>query len=122
MFLTYAVRRMPSGLAAARTPNRPMTALPNSTLINHILNEERFTMHLSHLPRPQQPFLKLVLLILLAIILGACGASAPAASTAAAKTPVSIQLAWTHEYSSASFYAAEKNGHFAAQNLAVQLD
>jgi NitT/TauT family transport system substrate-binding protein len=35
---------------------------------------------------------------------------------------VSIQLAWTHEYSSASFYAAEKNGHFAAQNLDVRLD
>jgi NitT/TauT family transport system substrate-binding protein len=35
---------------------------------------------------------------------------------------VSIQLAWVHEYSSASFYAAEKNGHYAAQKLDVRLD
>jgi NitT/TauT family transport system substrate-binding protein len=66
--------------------------------------------------------LTLVPLIMTIVALSACGVNTPAASTAAPKTPVSIQLAWTHEYSSASFYAAEKNGHFAAQNLDVRLD
>jgi NitT/TauT family transport system substrate-binding protein len=54
--------------------------------------------------------------------MSACGLGTPAAGTTAPKTPVSIQLAWMHEYSSASFYAAEKNGHFAAQNLDVRLE
>lgn len=79
-------------------------------------------MHPNHLPWSRQTFLTIALLIVTTIVLSACGASTPAASTAAPKTPVSIQLAWTHEYSSASFYAAEKNGHFAAQNLDVRLD
>jgi NitT/TauT family transport system substrate-binding protein len=30
-------------------------------------------------------------------------------------------MAWVHEYSSAGYYAAEHNGHFAAQNLEVRL-
>jgi NitT/TauT family transport system substrate-binding protein len=79
-------------------------------------------MRLSHPSRPHQFILTLVALIVTTLVLSACGAGAPAASPAAPKTPVSIQLAWTHEYSSASFYAAEKNGHFAAQNLDVRLD
>ena len=79
-------------------------------------------MHPNHLPWSRQTFLTIALLIVTTIVLSACGANTPAASTAAPKTPVSIQLAWTHEYSSASFYAAEKNGHFAAQNLGVRLD
>jgi NitT/TauT family transport system substrate-binding protein len=94
----------------------------HSVFINHILNEERFTMHLSHHPRSHRLFLTLMSLLMTVIVLNACGANTPAASTAAPQTPVSIQLAWTHEYSSASFYAAEKNGHFAAQNLDVRLD
>jgi NitT/TauT family transport system substrate-binding protein len=60
-------------------------------------------------------------LIVTAMVVSACGA-APATQTATPKTPVSVQLAWVHEYSSASFYAAEKNGHFAAQNLDVRLE
>jgi NitT/TauT family transport system substrate-binding protein len=76
----------------------------------------------SHLSRPHQLFLTLVALIVTTIVLNACAADAPAASPAAPKASASIQLAWTHEYSSASFYAAEKNGHFAAQNLDVRLD
>jgi NitT/TauT family transport system substrate-binding protein len=79
-------------------------------------------MHLSHSLRAHRLFLTLVSLVMTIVVLSACSANAPAASTSAPKTPASIQLAWTHEYSSASFYAAEKNGHFAAQNLDVRLD
>jgi NitT/TauT family transport system substrate-binding protein len=79
-------------------------------------------MHPSHRPRSRQTLLTMALLIVTAIVMSACGASTPAAATAVPKTPVSIQLAWLHEYSSASFYAAEKNGHFAAQNLDVRLE
>jgi NitT/TauT family transport system substrate-binding protein len=32
----------------------------------------------------------------------------------------SIQFTWTHEYIFAPFYAAEKNGHFAEQNLEME--
>src|SRR5690242_7000572 len=79
-------------------------------------------MHLSHSPRSHRLFLTLMSAAMIIVALSACGANAPVASTSAPKTPASIQLAWTHEYSSASFYAAEKNGHFAAQNLDVRLD
>jgi NitT/TauT family transport system substrate-binding protein len=79
-------------------------------------------MHLDHLTRSRQTFLTMALLIVTAIVMSACGAGTPTAATTGPKTPVSIQLAWVHEYSSASFYAAEKNGHFAAQNLDVRLE
>ncbi len=79
-------------------------------------------MHLSHLLRAPRLFLTLVSAITTAIVLSACGANTPAANPPVPPASVSIQLAWTHEYSSASFYAAEKNGHFAAQNLNVRLD
>jgi NitT/TauT family transport system substrate-binding protein len=53
-------------------------------------------------------------------LLAACGAPAPRAE-APPKTEVRIQLSWVHEYSSAGFYAAEKNDRYAGQNLAVQM-
>jgi len=59
---------------------------------------------------------------MVAMLLASCGVGNSSTTTAAPKTPVRIQLAWVHEYSSASFYAAEKNGHFAAQNLDVSLE
>lgn len=64
----------------------------------------------------------LTLLLLVGVLLAGCG-GAPAAPTTTSVAPaaVSLQLSWTHEYSSAMFYAAEKNGHFAAQNLQVSL-
>jgi NitT/TauT family transport system substrate-binding protein len=98
--------------------------MPNSPAVVRTFHptKERFAMHPIHLPRSHQTRLTVALLIVTTIVLSACGASTPAASTVAPKTPASIQLAWTHEYSSASFYAAEKNGHFAAQNLDVRLD
>jgi NitT/TauT family transport system substrate-binding protein len=79
-------------------------------------------MHLAHLLRSRQTPLTMAFLIVASIVVSACGAGAPSAATAVPKTQVSIQLAWVHEYSSASFYAAEKNGHFAAQNLDVRLE
>jgi NitT/TauT family transport system substrate-binding protein len=59
--------------------------------------------------------------MLTTIALAACAASRPAATPAEPPTSISVQLGWVHEYSSAGFYAAEKNGHFAEQNLAVRL-
>jgi NitT/TauT family transport system substrate-binding protein len=55
------------------------------------------------------------------LVLAGCGTTPQAATTAPEKTNVSIQLSWIHEYSSAPFYAAEKNSHFAEQGLEVQL-
>jgi NitT/TauT family transport system substrate-binding protein len=49
--------------------------------------------------------------------MAACGA----ASTPTPPTTVRYQMGWTHDYSSAGFYDAEKNGHFAEQNLNVTL-
>jgi NitT/TauT family transport system substrate-binding protein len=36
-------------------------------------------------------------------------------------TTVRLQMDWVHEYSVASFYAAEKNGHFAANNITIEM-
>ncbi|GAB4579029.1 MAG: ABC transporter substrate-binding protein [Anaerolineales bacterium] len=58
-------------------------------------------------------------LILLSFSLVACQ-PAPEVPTAE-KDNISVQLGWIHEYSSAGVYAAEKNGHFSAQNLNVTL-
>lgn len=59
------------------------------------------------------------ILLVASLVLAACGGGVSPASTA--KDKVSVQLAWTHEYSYASLYAAEKNGHFAKENLEVSL-
>jgi NitT/TauT family transport system substrate-binding protein len=61
----------------------------------------------------------LVLLLLCCAVMG-CSALAPT-PTPVASTPVRVQLAWIHEYSSSGFYAAELNKHFAEQNLQVSL-
>lgn len=60
-------------------------------------------------------------LLLAGLLLAGCSVPAAPAATSVAPAAVSLQLSWTHEYSSAMFYAAEKNGHFAAQNLQVSL-
>jgi NitT/TauT family transport system substrate-binding protein len=72
--------------------------------------------------RSRSALLAITLLSMVAMLLASCGVGSSSTTTAAPKTPVRIQLAWVHEYSSASFYAAEKNGHFAAQNLDVSLE
>lgn len=68
---------------------------------------------------PEWPIITLVLL--LAYTLAACGSPQPTAPPAAPPSSVRIQLGWVHEFSSAGFYAAEKNGHFAEHNLTATL-
>lgn len=59
---------------------------------------------------------------LLIVLLVACTTKKDKEKTATPQADaVTIQLSWVHEYSSSPFYAAEKNGHFARQNLTVQL-
>lgn len=63
--------------------------------------------------------LALVLLCVIPTLAGCAAGSRNVQATSA--TPVSVQLSWTHEYSSAGFYTAEKNGHFARAGLDVHL-
>lgn len=60
-------------------------------------------------------------LLLIAVFSVACSPRSGSTPTPSPKDTISIQLSWVHEYSSAPFYAAEKNGHFAEQNLQVSL-
>src|SRR5690242_17460596 len=69
----------------------------------------------------RQWWLTLTLALLTAALLAACAQSNSATAPATPRTPVNIQLGWVHEYSSSGFYAAEKNGHFAEQNIAATL-
>jgi NitT/TauT family transport system substrate-binding protein len=62
------------------------------------------------------------ILWLAAVALALAGCSAGGQGQVHDKTKVSVQLSWVHEYSSAAFYAAEKNGHFAQQDLDVRLE
>src|SRR5436190_96022 len=50
-------------------------------------------------------------------------ACSPAANTptTAPKESINYQMGWVHEYSSAPFYMAVANGHYAAENLDVKL-
>jgi NitT/TauT family transport system substrate-binding protein len=75
------------------------------------------------MPRPTDRlrYALLPLLLVALSILAAC-ASQPAAAPAGPKQATSIQLAWTHEYSSAGFYAAEKHGYFDAAGLDVRIE
>lgn len=65
----------------------------------------------------------LVCLILAGLLaLTACGNGAKGSETSSADmTQVTIQLAWTHEYFAAGFYAANESGHFSDRNLEVTL-
>ena len=65
----------------------------------------------------------LVFLLCIAALLAVtgCGTEGTTEGKTESKTPVSIQMAWVHEYSAAGLYAAEKNGHNAEQGLDVTL-
>ena len=63
--------------------------------------------------------LALVLLCAAALLAGCATGSGNVQATSA--IPVNVQLSWTHEYSSAGFYTAEKNGHFDREGLDVHL-
>jgi len=56
-------------------------------------------------------------LMMLILFSGCASANSPTEPTIS----VSVQLAWTHDYSAAGFYSAELNGHFAEENLKVTL-
>jgi NitT/TauT family transport system substrate-binding protein len=54
-------------------------------------------------------------------LLGCTGQTGSQPANAAAADELSLQTAWFHEYSSAWWFAAEKGGHFAEENLHMQL-
>jgi NitT/TauT family transport system substrate-binding protein len=56
----------------------------------------------------------LPVLILLAVLSSACGQ--PATPTL---TPITVQLAWTHQAQFAGMYVADQKGYYAAEGLAV---
>lgn len=58
--------------------------------------------------------------IMFALLLTACSSDTNIQATAP-KVQLNFQMGWVHEYSSAGIYTAEKNGHFAVQNLEVHL-
>jgi NitT/TauT family transport system substrate-binding protein len=63
----------------------------------------------------RKDFFRLVLgLICLTIMMSACGQPA-----VPALTPISVQLLWTHNATFSGFYAADQEGFYAAEGLAV---
>lgn len=60
--------------------------------------------------------------ILTVALLVGCGPQQAAVPTLLPPSELSIQLGWTYDYSLAGFFSAEKNNHFAAQNLKVKLE
>src|SRR5690349_1097194 len=68
-------------------------------------------------------FFLLGMLVITTVVVSACGTTAAPTvePTAVPLTDVSVQMAWTHEYSSAPLYTAVNNGHFAEQGLNVNL-
>jgi len=62
---------------------------------------------------------RLILLLCAALIaVASCGSTA---TPSASLTPVTVQLAWTHGAQFAGLYAADQNGYYAAEGLAVRL-
>ena len=59
----------------------------------------------------------LLVLGVLALALTGAGCAKPTPPP----TPVTVQLAWTHQAQFAGFYAADQNGDYAAENLAATL-
>jgi NitT/TauT family transport system substrate-binding protein len=57
-----------------------------------------------------------ILVTLMAVPLFSC---APKAKPTAPLTPITVQLAWTHQSSFAGLYAADQNGYYAEEGLAV---
>lgn len=61
-------------------------------------------------------------MLLLCLVITGCGGAAAPTPTSEPPDEITFQLSWTHEYSSAGFYLAEVNGHFAKENLKVTLE
>ena len=62
----------------------------------------------------------IILALTVSIIIAGCSTAAPTA-TPIPMTEIDFQMSWVHEYSAAGYYFSEKNGHFADQNLKVNL-
>ncbi|MCU0482599.1 MAG: ABC transporter substrate-binding protein [Anaerolineae bacterium] len=62
-----------------------------------------------------------VVLITLLASLAGCNGNATPTPTPQPAEDVIFQLSWTHEYSSSGLYMAVENGHFAGQNLNVNI-
>lgn len=77
-------------------------------------------MQFNHQLKHKSSILITILSIIVALGLAGCGSDSGGQSSGP-KTQVTVQMAWSHEYSAAGYYAAEHNGHFAEQNLEVRL-
>ena len=62
---------------------------------------------------------KSILLILGALLFTFLASCTPKPTPPASLTPVVVQLQYTHQAEFAGFYAAEQNGYYAAEGLAV---
>jgi NitT/TauT family transport system substrate-binding protein len=82
--------------------------------------KEKIDMKFNHQFKLRSSILIMILSLVAAFGLAGCGSDA-GGQTAGPKTQVTVQMGWVHEYSAAGYYAAERNGHFAEQNLEVQL-
>lgn len=63
-----------------------------------------------------RPTIAFIVLLIIASTLSAC---APATTTTPPPTPITLQLAWTHQAQFAGMYAADRLGYYAAEELAV---
>jgi NitT/TauT family transport system substrate-binding protein len=61
-----------------------------------------------------------LLTLIVCLVMSGCSTPAPTPTTVP-PTEVRFQMSWIHEYSAAGYYMSEKNGHFADQNLKVDL-
>ena len=62
---------------------------------------------------------RIFLEILLSLALAALAACSP--NPTPALTPITVQLVWTHQAQFAGFYAADQNGYYTDEGLAVTL-
>jgi NitT/TauT family transport system substrate-binding protein len=65
--------------------------------------------------------LQTIAAIIAALLLVTGCSSTPATPTSTPKDTINYQMGWVHEYSSAPFYMAVANGHYAEENLDVKL-
>ncbi|NJN14966.1 MAG: ABC transporter substrate-binding protein [Oscillochloris sp.] len=75
-----------------------------------------------HATSPLGRAIALVTLLCMITLASACSAPPATPSAQPAPTELGVQLSWVHEYSSSPFYAAAKNGHFAAEGLQVRFE
>jgi NitT/TauT family transport system substrate-binding protein len=66
-------------------------------------------------------FRRTVFVFILLLVIVGCSSVNNAQPPTAVPTKVSLQLSWSYDYSSAGFYAAAKNGHYAEQNIDVTI-